>query len=204
MSTKTWAIMNAVSFFWRTLRLETDPMNHEIGRCKSIFCLILSLHSLISKSQNKTINIGSLVFILESTKSVVGLKNDPFHVIYEKTQRFLFLTLVSTVFQYSAASVSFLRKGFGMANLFWFSKISNSRLRTACLGCLCERYDVFSDSSWSLVEYRPRNWMTRNIYSIKIGCTVCTALFSKFPNGTWTEKWSFSGTLKTMEMTEAS
>ena len=187
MSTQTWAIMNAVSFFWRTLRVETDPMNHEIGRCKSIFCLILSLHSLISKSQNRTINIGCLLFILESTKSVVGLKIDPFHVIYEKTRKFLFLTLVSTVFQYSAASVSFLRKGFGIANLFWFSKISNSRWRTACLDCLCEKYDVFSDSSWSLVEYRPRNWMTKNIYSIKFWCT----LFPKFSDGTWIKKSSY-------------
>ena len=113
-------------------------------------------------------------------------------MIYEKTKGFCFWTLVSTVFQYSAASVSFLRKGFGMANLFWFSKISNSRWRTACLDCFCERYDVFFDSSWSLVEYRPRNWMTRNIYSIKIRCT----LFSKFPNGTWTKKSYLSGTLE--------
>ena len=87
MSTQTWAIMNVVSFFGRPFRVKTDPMNHEIGRCKSIFCLILSLHSLISKSQNRTINIGSLLFILESTKSVVGLKIYLFHVWYMKKSK---------------------------------------------------------------------------------------------------------------------
>ena len=116
MSTQTWAIMNAVSVFWRTLRVETDPMNHEIGRCKRIFCLILSLHWLISKSQNRTINIGSLVFILESTKSVVGLKIDPFHVIYEKNPK---VSVFNPCFNSLPIFSSF---GFIFAKGFWDSK----------------------------------------------------------------------------------
>ena len=53
---------------------KTNPINHETGRCKSIFCLILSLQPLISKSQNKIIKIGCLFFILLSFKPGVGFK----------------------------------------------------------------------------------------------------------------------------------
>ena len=105
-------------------------------------------------------------------------------------------TLVSTVFQYSAASVSFLRKGFGMANLFWFSKISNSRWRIACLDFLFTNFpNDFPDWSWSLVEYRPRNWTTKKIYFF-----IWSTFFPKFSNGTvrmeMTVKWQSSSYLK--------
>ena len=78
-----------MTHYMSRLRAKTDPINHETGRCKSIFCRILSRQSAISKSQNKTIKIGCLLFILESATAVLGFKIIRFvialHLYYEKS-----------------------------------------------------------------------------------------------------------------------